>query len=103
MKKRNQKYFELFKFFKAMIENSFRKNIKSMRSDNGGEYIKIYFQQYCESEGIRMEHSVPYTPQHNGVDERKNRSLKEIATCLLQSKNIPPYFWDEAVNYASYI
>ena len=59
----------------------------------GGEYIKIYFQHYCESEGIRMEHSVPYTPQHNGVAKRKNRSLKEIATCILQAKNIPP-LWE---------
>ena len=50
-----------------------------------------------------MEHSVPYTPQHNGVAERKNRSLKEMATCLLQYKNIPPSLWEEAVNYASYI
>ena len=50
-----------------------------------------------------MEHSVPYTPQHNGVAERKNRSLKEMATSLLHSKDIPPSLWVEAVNYASYI
>ena len=40
--------------------------IKSIRTYNGGEYIKIYFQHYCESKGTQMEHSVPYTPQHNG-------------------------------------
>ena len=86
-----------------MIENSFRKKIKSIRLDNGCEYIKIYFHQYCESEGIRMEHSVPYTPQKNGIADRKNRSLKEMETCLLHVKNIPPYFWEEAVNCASYL
>ena len=53
-----------------MVENSFNKKIKSIRSD-GGEYVKIDFHNFCESEGIRMEHSVPYTPQQNGVAERK--------------------------------
>ena len=50
-----------------------------------------------------MEHSVPYTPQPNGVTERKNSSLKEMETYLLQAKNLPPSLWEEAVNYASYI
>ena len=59
-----------------MIVNSFRKKIESIRSDNGGKYIKIYFHHNCESGGIVMEHSVPYTPQQNGVAGRKNRSLK---------------------------
>ena len=50
-----------------------------------------------------MHHSIPYTPQHNGVDERKNRSLKEMTTCMLESKNFPPKFWDEAIKCAFYI
>ena len=45
-----------------------------------------------------MEHSAPYTPQHNGVAERKNRSLKEMETCLLKEKNLPPCLWDEVVS-----
>ena len=93
----------IFKVFKALIENSFRKNIKSIILDNGGEYIRKYSHHYCELEGIRMEHSVPYTPQHNGVVERKNRSLKEMETCLLQAKNLPPSLWVEVVKCASYI
>ena len=50
-----------------------------------------------------MQHSIPYTPKQNGVVERKNRSLKEMATCMLESKTLPPKFWDEAINCASYI
>ena len=53
--------------------------------------------------GFRMEHLVPYTPQQNGVAERKNRSPKEMATCLLYGKHIPPSLWDEARNYAFYL
>ena len=41
--KQKSEVFETFKVFKAMIENSFNKNIKSIRSDKGGEYIKGYF------------------------------------------------------------
>ena len=50
-----------------------------------------------------MHHSIPCTPQQNGVDERKSRSLKEMATCMLESKTFPQKFWAEAINCASYI
>ena len=76
-----------------MVENSFNKKIKSIRSDGGGEYVKRDFQNFCESEGIRMENSVPYTPHQNDVAERKNRSLKQMETCLLHGKNLPPSLW----------
>ena len=46
-----------------MGENSFNKKVNSIRSDGGGEYFKRDFQNFCESEGIRMEHSVLYTPR----------------------------------------
>ena len=50
-----------------------------------------------------MQHSIPYTPQQNGVAERKNRSLKEMETCMREAKTLPPKFWAEAIKYASYI
>jgi len=50
-----------------------------------------------------MQHSIPYTPQQNGVAERKNRSLKEMETWMMDAKNFPPKFWAEAINYESYI
>jgi hypothetical protein len=46
---------------------------------------------------------VPYTPQQNGVVERKNRSLKEMASCMLHAKSLPQRLWDEALNCATYI
>ena len=94
--------FETFKIFRALTENTLGKKIKEIRSYNG-EYIKREVQQLCASIYIQMQHSVPYTPQQNGVSERKNRSLKEMATCLLEARNIPPYLWVEEVNYSSYI
>ena len=50
-----------------------------------------------------MQHLVPYKPQQNGVSERKKRSLKEMETCLLHVKNIPPSLWAKVVNCYSYL
>ena len=52
---------------------------------------------------VNMKHSIPYTPQQNGVAEKKNRSLKEMATCMMEAKTLPPKFWTKDINYASYI
>ena len=89
--------------FKALVENQSRRKLKVARSNNGGEYVKSKFIQYSEDSGIQMQHPIPYTPQQNGVANRKNRSLKEMATCMMESKDFPPKFWAEAINYASYI
>ena len=50
-----------------------------------------------------MQDSIPYTPQQNGVAERKNRALKEMTTCMMESKDLSPNFWAKAINCASYI
>ena len=48
-----------------------------------------------------MHHLIPYTPQQNGVAKRKNKSLKEMETWMMEAKDLPPKFWDEAINCAS--
>ena len=55
------------------------------------------------TQGIIHQHSVPHTPQQNGLAERKNRTLKEMANCMMHSRDIPPIYWVEAVNCANYI
>ena len=71
--------------------------------DNGGEYVKSDFIHYYEYLGIHMQHSIPYTPQQNAVVKRKNKSLKEMATCMMESKQFPPNFLVETIKCASYI
>jgi len=90
-----------FKEYKAFVENKFGRNIKSIRSDNGTEYKSM--DSYLKQEGIRHEYSVEYTPQQNGTAERKNRTLVEMARCMLIQSNLPPSFWAEAVNTANHI
>jgi transposase InsO family protein len=53
--------------------------------------------------GIQLQHIVPYNPQQNGVVEQKNRSLKEMASCILHVKSLPQRLWAEEINYATYI
>ena len=50
-----------------------------------------------------MQHTIPYTPQQNGVVEIKNHTLKEMANCMLQAKGPGLQYWDESFNCAYYI
>jgi hypothetical protein len=61
------------------------------------------FTSYCTTQGIQMQHNVPYTPQQNGVVERKKCTLKEMANCMIQSKRLSLKYWEEAINCANYI
>ena len=60
-------------------------------------------QQLCDKCGIQIQHLVPYTPQQNGVVEHKNRALKEMATYMIEAKDLNPMLWDESINYAAYV
>ena len=88
---------------KALIENASGLKIKILRYDNGGEYVSNELLYICSQSGIQVQHSIPYTPQQNGVAERKNRSLKEMTTCMLESKKLVENLWAEAMNAVAYI
>ena len=86
--------FEQLKIWKALVENHSGNKIKILRFDNGKEYVNKNIRHLCEKCGIQMQHSIPYTPQQNGVAERKNRSLKEMATCMIEARYLIPNLWD---------
>lgn len=77
--------------------------LKILRSDNGGEYLSSEFKRFLAEEGVRHELTVPYTPQQNGVAERMNRTILDLARSMLYHKNLPKYFWGEACATAVYI
>lgn len=93
----------VFKIYKAYAEKLTERKIKNIQSDSGREYINNEFDEFLKKEGIRRRLTTPYTPQQNGVAERKNRTLIEMARCMLRQAGSPPGFWAEAVNTANYI
>ncbi|KAE8684274.1 hypothetical protein F3Y22_tig00111146pilonHSYRG00032 [Hibiscus syriacus] len=95
--------FEVFKKFKAAVERESGRKIKAMRSDRGGEFTSREFQEFCEANGIRRPMTVPRSPQQNGVAERKNRTILDMARSMLKSKKLPKEFWAEAVSCAVYL
>jgi hypothetical protein len=74
--------------------------VKKIRSDNGSEFKNLQVEEYLEEEGIKHEFFAPYTPQQNGVVERKNRTLIDMARTMLGEFKTPERFWLEAVNTA---
>jgi hypothetical protein len=89
--------------FKAQVENNCDDKIKVLRSDRGGEFLNGVLQSICDQAGIRRQFTAPYTPQQNGVVERKNRTVMEMTRALMKSMKIPEKFWAEAVRHAVYL
>ncbi len=84
--KQKSEVFQQFPEWKAEVEKSTGKKVKTLRTDNGGKYTPTEFNSYLVSEGIRHEVTIPHTPQQNGVAERLNRTLVEywpIQSCLI--------------------
>ena len=86
-----------------LLERSQDLPVKAIRSDHGTEFENREFLSFCREHGIEHNFSAPYTPQQNGVVERKNRTLEEMARTMLLACNLPKGYWAEAVNTACYI
>ena len=95
--------FNAFTTYKAYVENHHQSKISTIRTDNGGEYFSGEWIKFCNTHGIRHEHTVPYNPQQNGVAERKNRTLLDASRSMLQVARLHNRFWQEAVGTACYL
>ncbi|GJY20397.1 putative ribonuclease H-like domain-containing protein [Tanacetum coccineum] len=93
----------IFKSFITDIENLVDKKVKIIRYDNGTKFKNKVMSEFCELKGIKREFSVARTPQQNGVAERRNRTLIEVARTMLADSKLPTTFWAEAVNTACYV
>ncbi|GJW19278.1 retrotransposon protein, putative, ty1-copia subclass [Tanacetum coccineum] len=101
--KHKHEVFETFKVFKNEVENQLGKTIKALRSDRGGEYISQEFKDYLKACGIVQQLTPPYTPQHNGVSERRNRTLLDMVRSMMNLTTLPLSFWDYALESAARI
>ena len=86
-----------------MVETEIGLKVKCLSSDNGGEYIDGGFSEYCTTQGIRMEKTIPGTPQQNGMAERMNRTLNERARNMRLHAGLPKTFWADTVSTAAYL
>ncbi|KAL4011256.1 hypothetical protein IC575_028308 [Cucumis melo] len=93
---------EVFKLYKKEVENQLSTKIKAIRSDRGGEYGPP-FEKFCSEHGIIHQTTAPYSPQSNGIAERKNRTLKEMMNAMLISSGLPQNLWGEALLTANYL
>jgi hypothetical protein len=84
--------------FQARVEHETDKKLKVLRTDNGGEFTSMQFGEYCAGEGIQRHYSAPYSPQQNGVVERRNQMIVNTARSILRAWSMPEYFWGEAVH-----
>jgi transposase InsO family protein len=88
------------KSFLRRAQNEFELKVKKIRSNNGSEFKNLQVEGFLEEEGIKHKFSAPYTPQQNGVVERKNRTLIDMARTMLREYKTPERFWSKAVNTA---
>ncbi|KAJ4740894.1 Transposon Ty1-H Gag-Pol polyprotein [Rhynchospora pubera] len=95
--------FQAFKEIKIAAELEANAKLKAFRTDRGGEFRSNEFTSYCKQVGIKRYLTAPYSPQQNGVVERRNQTVVGMARSMMRSMNMPAKFWGEAVTTAVYI
>ena len=90
--------FENFKIYKEIVENEMDSKIKWLRSNNGRDFTSNEFMEYCDSHGIKRKFYVARTPQHNGVVERKNKTIQEMVRTMLMNSKLTDIFWTQEVH-----
>ncbi|GKU96244.1 hypothetical protein SLEP1_g9499 [Rubroshorea leprosula] len=89
-----------FKNFKVLAENEVGRSVKVLRTDHGGEFNLKESVDFCESNGIKRQLTTAYTPQQNGVCERRNRTIMSMVQSLMSKNSLPKEFWPKAVNWS---
>ncbi|GJS49015.1 retrovirus-related pol polyprotein from transposon TNT 1-94 [Tanacetum coccineum] len=100
LKKKSQAA-EMIMSFVRMVENQHDVKVKQIRTDNGTEFRNTKLESFYDENGSH-NFSSPYTPEQNGVAEKKNRTLIEAARTMLNGSVLSKNFWTEAVRIACY-
>ncbi|CAL8141056.1 unnamed protein product [Prunus armeniaca] len=89
--------------FCTMVSTQFNAQGKVFQTDNGGEYVNNTLASFFRAQGIIHQTTTSFTPQQNGVSERKNRQLLEVARSLMLDISVPHHLWGYAVLSAAYL
>lgn len=92
-----------FKNYKSRVEKETGSYIRCLRTDRGGEFTSQVFTYFCKENGIRRQLTYAYTPQQNGIAERKNQTIMNMVRSILLGRKMPKTFWPEAVNWTVYV
>ena len=103
MLKTKDQALDCFKKIKLRAEVESGEKLKALRTDRGGEFTSNLFSVFCSDGGIKHYTTTPYSPQQNGVVERRNQTVVEMARCMLKSMQVPSVFWGEAICTAVYV
>lgn len=101
--KHKSEAFEKFKEYKYEVEKQTKHSIKTLRSDRGGEYLNGEFLDYLKENGIVSQWTPPYTPQLNGVSERRNRTLLDMVRSMMSYADLPVFLWGYALETSAYL
>ncbi|GLU15868.1 hypothetical protein SLE2022_323240 [Rubroshorea leprosula] len=101
--KEKSEVFKCFQNFKALVEKESGFKIQALRSDRGGEFTSKEFQEFYAANGVRHFLTAPGSQQQNGVVERKNRTILNMARSMMKTKKMPREFWAEAIECAVYL
>lgn len=94
---------EIFQNFHSMIQTQFQTRIQILKTDNAKDFFNSVLGPYLIQQGIIHLSSCVDTPQQNGVAERKNRHLLEVARSLMFATHVPKFFWGDALLTAAYL
>jgi transposase InsO family protein len=95
--------FEHVQSLALRMNNEHPNCLKAIHSDNAIEFRNASFDQFCLEHGVDLQFSAPRVPQHNGVVERKNRTLVKMVRMMLDEHRTSRCFWADAINTACYI
>lgn len=101
--KQKSELFARFRDYQAKVETETGKKIKQLRSDGGGEYTGHDFRKYLAEKGVTQQITPPYTPEHNGIAERANRTIVDMVRCMLYDAKLGQEFWGHAALTAIHI
>ncbi|GKC12804.1 retrovirus-related pol polyprotein from transposon TNT 1-94 [Tanacetum coccineum] len=93
---------EIIKNFIAQVQLNYNAKIPMIRTDNGTEFKNATLKGHYEKLGIMQQFFIARTPQQNGVVERRNRTLVEVAHTMLIFSQLPEFLWAEAVSTACF-
>jgi hypothetical protein len=101
--KRKDQALQAFRIVKMAAEVEAEAKLKALHTDWGGEFKSNEIKAFCEAHGIQRYLTAPYSPQQNGVVERRNQTVVAMARNMMKSKGMPGRFWGEAVSTTVYL